>query len=74
MGLWEEASGTLFSGDAVYDGPLLDMLPESNVAHYVETMTRLRDLPVAVVHAGHEPSFGRKRLRELAEAYLQQRG
>lgn len=74
MGLWEEASGTLFSGDAIYDGPLLDMLPESNVAHYVETMTRLRDLPVAVVHAGHEPSFGRERLRELAEAYLQQRG
>ena len=23
-GLWEQASGTLFSGDAVYDGPLLD--------------------------------------------------
>ena len=26
IGLWEEASGTLFSGDAVYDGPLLDEL------------------------------------------------
>ena len=74
MGLWEEASGTLFSGDAVYDGPLLDMLPESDIAHYLATMTRLRDLPVTVVHAGHEPSFGRDRLRELAEAYLSQRG
>ena len=32
IGLWEEASGTLFSGDAVYDGPLLDELPTSNIA------------------------------------------
>ena len=74
MGLWEAASGTLFSGDAVYDGPLLDMLPESDIAHYLETMKRLRDLPVTVVHAGHEPSFGRERLRELADEYLSQRG
>ena len=74
MGLWEAASGTLFSGDAVYDGPLLDGLPESNIAHYVETMKRLRELPVTVVHAGHEPSFGRERLRELADAYLREPG
>jgi len=74
MGLWEEASGTLFSGDAIYDGPLLDMLPESDIPRYVETMKRLKELPVAVVHAGHEPSFGRERLRELAEAYLSERG
>ena len=26
IGLWEAATGTLFSGDAVYDGPLLDAL------------------------------------------------
>jgi glyoxylase-like metal-dependent hydrolase (beta-lactamase superfamily II) len=73
MGLWEAASGTLFSGDAVYDGPLLDELPGSDIPRYVETMKRLRELPVSVVHAGHEPSFGRERLRELADAYLSQR-
>ena len=28
-------------------------------------------LPVQVVHAGHDPSFGRDRLRELALAYLE---
>jgi hypothetical protein len=33
-------------------------------------MKRLRELPVNVVHAGHEPSFGRERLRELVDAYL----
>ncbi len=74
MGLWEAASGTLFSGDAVYDGPLLDELPGSDIPRYVATMKRLRELPVSVVHAGHEPSFGRERLRELADAYLRQRG
>jgi len=73
MGLWEAASGTLFSGDAVYDGPLLDELPDSDIPRYVETMKRLKELPVTVVHAGHDPSFGRERLRELADAYLRLR-
>jgi glyoxylase-like metal-dependent hydrolase (beta-lactamase superfamily II) len=73
IGLWEAASGTLFSGDAIYDGPLLDMLPGSDIAAYIRTMKRLRDLPVSVVHAGHDPSFDRDRLRELADAYLSRR-
>jgi glyoxylase-like metal-dependent hydrolase (beta-lactamase superfamily II) len=70
IGLWEAASGTLFSGDAVYDGPLLDGLPGSDIGQYVRTMKRLRELPVTVVHGGHDASFGRERLRELADAYL----
>jgi glyoxylase-like metal-dependent hydrolase (beta-lactamase superfamily II) len=70
MGLWEAATGTLFSGDAVYDGPLLDELEGSDVDQYLGTMRRLRDLPVTVVHGGHEPSFGRDRLVELCDAYL----
>jgi glyoxylase-like metal-dependent hydrolase (beta-lactamase superfamily II) len=73
IGLWEEATGTLFSGDAVYDGPLLDELPTSNIAHYLATMARLRELPVSVVHAGHDPSFGRERLVELCDAYIRRR-
>jgi glyoxylase-like metal-dependent hydrolase (beta-lactamase superfamily II) len=70
MGLWEAATGTLFSGDAVYDGPLLDELDGSDIDDYVVTMRRLRELPVTVVHGGHEPSFGRERLVELCDAYL----
>jgi glyoxylase-like metal-dependent hydrolase (beta-lactamase superfamily II) len=73
IGLWEEATGTLFSGDAIYDGPLLDELPESDVDQYCTTMERLVDLPVTVVHAGHDPSFGRDRLQQLARAYLDRR-
>ena len=72
IGLWEAATGVLFSGDAVYDGPLLDELDGSDVDGYVATMRRLRELPVTVVHAGHEPSFGRapprRALRRLPHA------
>ena len=74
IGLWEAASGVLFSGDAVYDGPLLDELDDSDIDDYCATMRRLRDLPVQAVHAGHEPSFGRARLVELCDAYLARRG
>jgi glyoxylase-like metal-dependent hydrolase (beta-lactamase superfamily II) len=70
IALWEAASGMLFSGDAIYDGPLIDTLPDSDRTAYVATMKRLRELPVTVVHGGHEPSFGRARLREIASDYL----
>lgn len=70
IGLWEKDSGTLFSGDAVYDGPLLDTLPDADITAYIKTMQRLQSLPVNVVHAGHDPSFGRQRLLELVRAYL----
>jgi glyoxylase-like metal-dependent hydrolase (beta-lactamase superfamily II) len=73
IGLWESATGVLFSGDAIYDGPLLDDLPDSDIAIYCKTMERLRELPVSVVHGGHEPSFGRERMVEIADAYLASR-
>ena len=73
IGLWEESTGILFSGDAAYDGPLLDELDGSDIGTYLETMRRLRDLPVDRVHAGHEPSFGRDRLVEICDAYLAER-
>ena len=74
IGLWEAETGTLFSGDAIYDGPLLDELDGSSIDDYVATMVRLRALSVTVVHGGHEPSFGRGRLIELCDAYLDRRG
>ncbi len=70
IGLWEASTGTFFSGDVVYDGPLLDEIDGANIPDYIKTMERLLDLPVTVVHAGHDPSFGRDRLRELVTAYL----
>ncbi len=73
VALWNPGTGTLFSGDTIYDGALLDQIPGSDIAAYRQSMERLRQLPVAVVHAGHDPSFGRARLIELADAYLRER-
>jgi glyoxylase-like metal-dependent hydrolase (beta-lactamase superfamily II) len=73
IGLLEEETGILFSGDAIYDGPLYDFLPESSIPDYVATMRRLRDLPVSTVHGGHDGSFGRGRMIELVDDYLRWR-
>ena len=73
IGLWEAATGILFSGDAIYDGPLLDEIPGSDIAAYIKTMRRLESLPARVVHAGHDPSFDRARLKQLARQYLDRR-
>jgi glyoxylase-like metal-dependent hydrolase (beta-lactamase superfamily II) len=75
IGLWEAETRTLFSGDCVYEsGVLLDQLPESNVPAYVRSMIRLRDLPVRIVHGGHDDSFGRERLLQLIDDYVRTRG
>ena len=73
IGLWEQASATLFSGDAIYDGPLLDELPGCDIALYRNTMRRLAELPARLVHAGHDPSFDGRRLNALALDYLRRR-
>jgi glyoxylase-like metal-dependent hydrolase (beta-lactamase superfamily II) len=73
IGLYERDSGVLFSGDAIYEGPLLDELEGSDIGAYVRTMKRLRELPVTVVHGGHEPSFDRARLIEIVDEYLAKR-
>ena len=73
IGLHDRANKVLFSGDAIYDGPLLDDLPGSDVAAYIQTMEKLRTLDVEVVHGGHGPSMTTERFRELIEGYLQTR-
>jgi glyoxylase-like metal-dependent hydrolase (beta-lactamase superfamily II) len=74
IGLWEASSGTLFSGDAIYDGPLLDELPGCDIAAYMRTMRRLEQVQARVVHGGHDPSFGGARLKQLARQYLERHG
>lgn len=60
----------LFSGDIVYDGKLLDDIHGADQKNYVATIARLRNLPVTVVHPGHESPFDGTRLREIADAYI----
>ena len=72
--MWEVANRMLFSGDCVYEsGVLLDEMPESNIEDYVASMRRLLDLPVRIVHGGHDDSFGRERLHELIDQYVAKR-
>lgn len=73
IGLLESETGVLFSGDAIYDGPLVDEFPDADIDAYCETMRRLRSLPVTIVHGGHDASFGRARLIEIADGYLKHR-
>ncbi|MEO1191055.1 MAG: MBL fold metallo-hydrolase [Pseudomonadota bacterium] len=73
IGLWEEARGLLFTGDALYDAGLIDTFPESNPQVYAETMRRFLKIPARVVHPGHEESFDGVRMAELARAYLEVR-
>jgi len=72
--LFERASGVLISGDSVYDGPLIDDAYHSDIAAYVETMKRIHDLPVRVVHGGHFPSFDGARYRALIHDFLDSKG
>ena len=60
----------MFSGDAVYNGQLLDTHPHSDKLVYRATLERLHDLGAEEIHAGHEPSFGTLQLRNVISAYL----
>ncbi len=72
--VFEHATGILFSGDIVYDGPLIDDSYHSDIDVYVATMKRIHDLPVRVVHGGHFPSFDGSRYRALIRSYLDAKG
>jgi glyoxylase-like metal-dependent hydrolase (beta-lactamase superfamily II) len=70
IGLWHEASGTLFGADAIYDGPLIYDGPGMSIDDYAATLRRLAALPVKIVHGGHDPAFGPERLAEIVNHYL----
>ena len=74
IALWEEGTGTLFSGDTLYDGDLYDTLYHSDPDAYRESLKRLRELPIETVHGGHFGSFGKERMNELIEGYLKGEG
>lgn len=74
VGLFHHDSGTLFGADAIYDGPLIYDGPGMSIEAYATTLRRVRDLPVQVVHGGHDPSFGKARMDEIIESYLSKWG
>ncbi|WP_375738886.1 MBL fold metallo-hydrolase [Pseudomonas boanensis] len=70
ISLWEATTGTLFSGDIIYDGPLVENTYHSNLEDYAKSLARLRVLPVRTVHGGHFPSFSGERMRELIDDWF----
>jgi glyoxylase-like metal-dependent hydrolase (beta-lactamase superfamily II) len=70
IALWEASTGVLFSGDIVYDGPLIEDTYHSDAADYHASMLRLVDLPVRVVHGGHFPSYDGARHRAIIRGWL----
>lgn len=70
IGLFEIATGTLFSGDAIYDGELLDSLYHSDRELLKVSLARLQEMPISTVHGGHFGSFGPERMRDIITDYL----
>jgi glyoxylase-like metal-dependent hydrolase (beta-lactamase superfamily II) len=76
IGLFEPATGILFSSDVVHNGENgigRFLLYHSNLDDWLHSVERLRHLPVQTVHAGHFQSFGRKRYLEILDEYLERR-
>lgn len=69
IALFEKDTGILFAGDVIYDGPLLYQGPGMDVDDYIKSFALLESLPVSIVHAGHDPSFGKTRLDEIISDY-----
>ncbi len=70
IALYESVTEILFSGDILYDGPLIEDTYHSNANDYVASMERLLTLPVRLVHGGHFPSFSGDRYRDLIRDWL----
>lgn len=72
--LWDETNRVLFSTDAVYDGEIFDFLPCSDIPTYIETMKKLRALPVEVAYPCHNEIMNGARYRQVIDNYLTEKG
>ena len=76
VGLLDETSGDFFSGDVIYQGPMLDCLPYSNTSDNLESIENILSFSDKVkrVYPGHLDTFDGKKLKEIAEGYLRKFG
>jgi len=73
IALWESKTGILFSGDIVYDGPLIGDDDPASEKDYINSMERLLSYPVRVVHGGHYPSYDGARHHSIVRTWLDQK-
>ena len=57
----------------IYNNDLFDTVYHSDRAVYRESLRRLSELPVDVVHGGHYDSMGSERMHEIIEGYMEGR-
>ena len=70
MGLLDHTHGVFFSGDAIYEGGLVDDLPGCDIEAYRQTMKRLSMLDVSIAYGGHGAPMSRQDMAEIAAGYL----
>lgn len=76
-GLFERATGILFTGDALsydrgylYDGEPADYSDDADREAFKASLRRLKTLPIGIVHPGHFARFDRARMIEIIDRYL----
>ncbi|RST84378.1 MBL fold metallo-hydrolase [Aquibium carbonis] len=70
IGLFDEADGLFFCGDAIYPGGLIDDLPDSDRAAYRATMRLILSLPIRLACGGHGNVMDPETVRMIADDYL----
>jgi glyoxylase-like metal-dependent hydrolase (beta-lactamase superfamily II) len=70
IALLDAKNKTLFSGDLIYDGDLYDSVYHSDKEQYRESLQRLREFDVDVIHGGHDQSFGKQQMLGIIDNYL----
>jgi glyoxylase-like metal-dependent hydrolase (beta-lactamase superfamily II) len=76
IGLFEPATGILFSGDVVHNGSNgigRFHLYHSDMDAWLTSVERLRSLPAKTIHPGHFDSFGHERYMAILDEYLARR-
>lgn len=74
IALYDLKNRVLFSGDVIYDGDLFDTVYHSDPEIYRHSLSRLKELPVELVHGGHYESFGREKMLSVIDRYFSGEG
>ncbi len=70
LAIWEDATGSLFTSDMLYDGDHGMAWPPANIEAYCTSLRRLRDLPVTTVYPGHYGIMSKARMLEVIDEQL----
>ncbi len=70
ISLFEEETCVFFAGDLIYDGPLLYEGPGMSVTDYIKSFDRIKELPIRLVHGGHDQSFSRDHMDRIIDQYM----